>query len=498
MNQYTYGRFAVSCILVLYTTFSKAQLFDSLQAGAGLEYHLSSKDYLPLWLVSNHYGIVADRKNDLSSFVRISNKNVIAEHEYQNDHGFYDYNDLTVSYGLSVYNNNHFKSTIAEEGYVKLEYKNWSLRAGRFEETTGDIDQQLSTGSLGVSSNALPIPKIGIAITDYTNIPFTNGWLQFKGTFAHGWLGPDRYIKNSYYHEKTFFLRAGAGSLKLYAGIEHFVEWGGIRGGRQLDRSWTGFWNAVFAKSTNTGNERLSNGAYEDDHRGVLEGGVYWENDDATLHGYLQKPFEGIHDISSRNNNGLAGLIVSLKNKETGLQKILFEILSTSGIDYHVASPQRESYYNNNDYKTGWEYQGNIIGTPLFINRTRAGKYFPEIHPFDWNAADTSIPGNANIINNRIFAIHIGGLYLVTGQVRGKTLLTYTKNYGSINDNILFTPNKNQFYGLQEISYQIPDKNLTITAGLGLDLGQLGSVMGGVLRIEWNITGQKNRDDLKE
>ena len=491
MFQYTYCRFAIACMLLSFTTLCKAQFFDSLQAAAGLEYHFSSNNYLPFWLVSNHYGTVADRKNDLSSFVSISDKHVIAEHEYQNDHGFYDYNDLTVSYGLNVYNNNHFRSTMIEQGYIKLEYKNWSLRAGRFEETTGDIDPQLSTGSLGVSGNALPIPKIGIAVTDYITVPFTNGWLQFKGTFAHGWLGRDRYIKNSYYHEKTFFLRAGPANLKVYAGIEHFAEWGGKRGDQQLDGSWNRFWDVVFIKGTTSTTERAITTAHEDDHRGVLEGGVYWENDKAMLHGYLQKPFEEKNDISLRNKNLLAGFIVSMKNKYSGLQKILFEIISTKSINDHVARPQRESYYNNNDYKTGWEYENNIIGTPLFTNRTRANKYFPEIRPFDWNAADSSIPGNANIINNRIFAIHIGGLYAITEIVQGKTLLTYTKNYGSLNDNILFTPNKNQFYGLQEISYRVPDKNLTITAGLGFDWGQLGSAVGGVLRIEWNITGQK-------
>src|SRR5258706_1228623 len=234
MLRFTHKYFSVFCLLSFYASFCEAQFFDSLQAEAGLQYRYSSKDHLPFWLISNQHGTVADRKNDLSSFFRISNRHEIAAHEYQNEHGFYDYNNVTLSYGLSVYNNNHFKSTIIEEGYVKVEYKNWSLRAGRFEETTGDLDPRLSTGSLGVSGNALPVPKVGIAVTDYTNFPLTNGWLQFKGTFAHGWLGNNRYIKNSYYHEKTFFLRIGPPHLKFCMGIEHFAEWGGRRGDHQL------------------------------------------------------------------------------------------------------------------------------------------------------------------------------------------------------------------------------------------------------------------------
>ena len=107
----------------------------------------------------------AKRSRKLRSF---SNKHVLAETEYQDEKGLYDYNDLSFSYGLSLYNNNHFRSTIIEEGYVKLEYKNWSLRAGRFEENQNDPARDLSSGNLGISDNALPIPKVGIAITDYT------------------------------------------------------------------------------------------------------------------------------------------------------------------------------------------------------------------------------------------------------------------------------------------------------------------------------------------
>ena len=492
-----YGRLAILCLGLGYATFSNAQFLDSLQATAGLKSRFSSKSYLPFWLISNQYGTVADRGADLSPFIRVSNKNVIAEHEYQDDHGLYDYHDLSVLYGLSIYNNNHFKSTIIEQGYVKLEYKNWSLRAGRFEETTGDIDPQLSTGSMGISGNALPVPKIGIAVTDYTNVPFTNGWVQFKGTFAHGWLGSNRYIKNSYYHEKTFFLRVGRGDIKFYGGIEHFAEWAGERGNQHYDRSPKAFWDVVLGKETDNTDPEAGTGLHAGDHRGVVDGGVYWENGAATVHAYVQKPFEGKQDISLKNKNMLAGFIISMKNKDIGLQKILVEIISTTAINNHITSTRRESYYNNSVYRTGWEYEDNVIGTPLFMNRTRGNKYFPEIQPFKWNAADSAIPGNANIINNRVFAVHVGGSYSISDAVQGKTLLTYTRNYGGLNYSEQFTPYKSEFYGLQEIYYWIPQLNLTLTAGLGFECGQLSKtpVIGGLLGIEWNIARHINRDD---
>jgi|GEM_PF-684477 len=487
MCRHNYRHISVIPLFLLFTLTLNAQFFDSLVFKAGLEWRLSSQDHQPLWLVANRHGTVADRQTDLVPFLRVTNKHVLASSESQNEIGLYDYNDLTLSYGLSVYNNDHFRSTFIEEGYAKLEYKNWSLRAGRFEEIPGEVDKDLSSGSLGVSGNALPIPKAGLAVTDYTNVPFTNGWLQFKGSFAHGWMGDNRYIKNSYYHEATFFVRVGARALKVYLGAEHFAEWGGTRGTEQLNDGLNSFWDAVLVKEANTPGPE--DGSHGGDHRGVIDGGVYWENKNLSLRGYIQKPFEGKNDIGFGTKNGLAGISLSLKDKYTGLQKIVFEVINTTNINKNIAGNKLESYYNNSVYKTGWEYQNNIIGTPLFLNRVRGSNYFPGIKPFDWNAPADSIPGNSNIINNRIFAIHMGVLYSIDGNLDSKTMLTYTKNMGSPVYGALFTPAKEQFYCLQQFSYDIDKYNLAVNAGLGFDFGQLShnDAIGILVGIVWTI-----------
>lgn len=462
-------------------TSTSGQFLDSLQASVGIETRFASKDFMPLWLIADKHGTVADRGNDFAPYIRVSNKHTIAEKEYQNNRGFYDYNPVTLSYGVSLYNNNHFKSTFLEEAYGKVEYKNWSFRAGRFEEDLEDIDPRISAGSFGISGNALPIPKIGIAVTDYTRLPFTNGWVQFKGSFAHGWLGADRYIQNSLYHEKTLFLRFGARNLKLYGGFQHFAEWGGHRGDLQFNQSLGGF-KDVFLLSTK------GDGSLSGDHRGILEGGAYWENDAVKFHAFLQKPFEGRHDIGPGTKNGKLGLIVSSKEDYTRLQKIILELVYTESIDKNIASNQRESYYNNSVYRTGWEYMDNIIGIPLFTNRLRASKYFPAIESYNWKTGE-EIPGNSNIVNNRIFAIHTGALYSFNDRTAAKTLLTYVQNYGAPGIEAPYAPHKRVFYALQEIRYEVLKYNLTITGAIGLDYGDLSSmnVTGGLIGIEWNF-----------
>lgn len=487
MHIIIYRRLLVYTVLLFFFNVANGQLLDSLEAKAGLEYRLSSGNYQPLWLVANHFGTVANLKSDLTSYVRIRNKHVLAQTETQNSQGLYDDHDFSLSYGLSLFNNNHFKSTFIEEGYAKLEYKNWSLRAGRFEETIGEVDKDLSAGSFGVSANALPIPKLGLAVTDYTNVPFTNGWLQFKGSFAHGWLGKDRYVKNSYYHEATFFLRAGARKFKIYAGVEHFAEWGGNRDGQSFGTTMKDFWNAVFIREIDKGNSETN--SHKGDHRGVIEGGASWENSDFQLRAYLQKPFEGKNDIGFKTMNGLTGIVLSLKDRYMGLQKVVVEVINTGDINTDIPVNKLESYYNSNIYKTGWEYRDNIIGIPLFTNRVRGSHYFSSIQPFDWNAPSDSIPVNANIINNRIFAIHAGALYTLSEHLEGKTLLTYTENYGSSVYSSLFAPVKKQFYCLQQFTYGLDKYNLNINAALGFDPGQFDhrDVVGIMLGVEWTI-----------
>jgi len=168
-------------------------------------------------------------------------------------------------------------------------------------------------------------------------------------------------------------------------------------------------------------------------------------------------------------------------------------LIYTEAIDKNIAPNLRESYYNNSVYKTGWEYLDNVIGIPLFTNRVRASKYFPAIQPFDWENGK-EIPGNANIVNNRIFAIHTGALYSFGDRMDAKTMLTYVQDYGAPGVETSYTPHKRQFYALQQIGYDVPKYNLTITGAIGFDYGDIDSmnIIGGLIGIEWNFTAHKN------
>ena len=166
------------------------------------------------------------------------------------------------------------------------------------------------------------------------------------------------------------------------------------------------------------------------------------------------------------------------------IKKVLVEFIYTKTADSYAPPENRQAYYNNGYYKTGWEYDNMIVGTPLFINRYRAQDY-PYFQqrginkPFDWNSSN--IPGNSNIIYNQIIGGNIGLLLQFNNKLSGKTKVTYTngkyQNSG---------PGLGQFYTLQELYYGI-SKSLKVSAGFALDAGDFTNNVGGLIGIHWQF-----------
>ncbi len=477
-------------LLLLLLAFSGAycQLPDSLQIRVGSIGTVAKQGYQPLWLVSNRWGAITDQQYDASTYAgfsgsyRFGKKQLISSGSVGTKPApFY------VRYGLNVINNNHFQDVVFQEGYIKAGFKNLEIRYGRFKDIPGEVDQELSSGSMGVSGNALPIPQLSIALTNYVNVPFTNGWLQIKAELSHGWLGRDRYL-NSYYHEKNLYLRAGKRKLKIFAGAQHYVEWGGQRDGIQLDRSFKGFTNVLFATNNaddGSGfNPNSKTASYRaGDERGLVELGFDLELNKALLHFYHQTPFDGTWGVNIKNVDNLSGLSITPKTKNAIVKKVLLEFIYTKQAENYAPALARQAYYNNGFYKTGWEYDNRIVGTPLFINRYRAQfyPYFQKrgIAPFDWNAPN--LPGNSNIVYNQIVGGNIGLLLRFSNKFSGKTMLTYTSGQYQNSG-----PALGQYYTMQELYYSV-SKSLNISAGLAVDAGNFSNNVGGLLGVHWQF-----------
>jgi hypothetical protein len=473
-------------LFVLIVSNSYCQLPDSLQINAGSIGTVAKNGYQPLWLVANRWGAISNQKYDASTYIGFSNSNYF-EKSYvskSNPTGI-EQPMFYLKYGANLINNNHFQNVTLQEAYVKAGYKHLEIRAGRFKYIPGEVDQDLSSGSLGVSGNALPIPQITIALTDYVNVPYTSGWLQVKGQLSHGWMGSNRYL-SSYYHEKNLYLRAGKKKFKLFAGFQHYVEWGGKRDSIRLDRSFKGFLDVLLATDNaddgsglNVGVRNASNRA--GDQRGIFELGFDLETNLAMLHFYHQTPFDGTWGVNIKNVDNLSGISLVPKKEKTVLKKVLLEFIYTKQAENYAPAKGRQAYYNNGYYKTGWEYNNQIIGTPLFINRYRAQDYAyfqqRDIKPFGWN--DSNIPGNANIIYNQIIGGNLGLMLQFSNKFSGKTRITYTN--GQFQNS---GPNLQQLYTLQELYYSV-SKSLKVSAGFALDAGDFTHNTGGLVGLHW-------------
>ncbi len=193
--------------------------------------YLSTSVETPFWLRANQYGIVPNRSPALTLRAGLYS-------DYDSSRygaGRWRNAKFDFGYGLTVVGNTtknllpHEKSVLLPEAYVKVRRGIFEVYIGRRRELFGLADSTLSTGSYAWSGNAMPVPKIQIAIPNFTPIGFTKGWVAIQGTFAHGYLDADGYIRNTMLHQKSLYLRLGRQRdvVRLYGGLNHQAVWGG-------------------------------------------------------------------------------------------------------------------------------------------------------------------------------------------------------------------------------------------------------------------------------
>lgn len=287
----------------------QAQFLDSATLKVGTIVSVASQDYQPLWLVAQRWGSISDQQMDVTSHVAFHNahslsgqpsfRDYVARHENQPS--------SALSYGISVYNNQLFRQTTLQEGYVKVKLRHWQLAAGRYQEVIGEVPDQISSGSLGVSSNALPIPKVSLGLSDYTDLPFiAPGWVQVKGQISTGWMEPDGYVKKAKFHHRSLYFQVGKRAvisrrsltaLSLFGGLNQFVIWGGEHPDRgRLPGEWKDL-----TKITVPGN-----------NLGFFDYGFTLLTQGIKIRGYTQVPFEGKSSINPfRIKDRMAGITLT-------------------------------------------------------------------------------------------------------------------------------------------------------------------------------------------
>jgi hypothetical protein len=388
---------------------------------------LATYNNIPLWLEANRYGrVITDTslQNNLQSYIKSENTffngNIIWINE--------------ISGSVTIAEPNIYTPNI-DTLYSSIQYGLFEFRGGWFHETLGEVFESLSSGSMALSANARPMPRIELRIANWLVLPWnwTEGLIAIKGGIQHGWFEPDNYVNNVWLHAKWAYLRLGNEKQNIFGGLVHLAQWGGKGSwnNENFDIPFTiqNWWQTFVAGGVTSGQAEIEKYNASGNHLGIWDLGTRITISNFILEGYYQHFFEdkASLDIWSNGLDGLFGLHIETPASIPFIRHLLVEKVVTTNqsgpieeISMNDGSTINiyggDSYYYNYLYKTGWSYMGLILGTPL-ITGAGTGEDF-------------------RINNNRIDALHIGMLFNI-GDISIKALYTYTKRFPAYSEQSL-------------------------------------------------------------
>lgn len=467
----------IAALFISSVTSSDLQAQDrTFNYGLELSGMASSDEVLPFWLYSNQHGLV-DTHSPAGLAVINFQKNLM------NDRSGFDY-----GFGATFANRiSEDQAFFFSQLYTRFSYGVFQLTGGRFYEQTGTTNESLSMGSLTVSRNATPMPKVKFGIPEYAPVPLTNGFVEVKGALAHGWFEEDRVVEKAWLHEKYAYFRFGGDfAFRPYGGLIHQSTWAGETDTEgDIGDSFADFINVFFALSGSDDAAAPDQIYKQGDSRGIWDFGFFLSLADFDFKVYRQFIYNDKDGVKLQvPQDGLLGISVDLPTKKQRFfTEFLYEYLYTKNQSGPLC-PRNErddfggcdNYYNNRFYRSGWTYEGNTIGNPLFLPVGTPG------------IERTAFP--AGIANNRIVAHHVGLKGNVSETVDYKLLGTWSRNYGlydNIDDNqnegpTDFDSNPEQWSLLAKFGYQPAGINsLKFNLSFAGDFGELYDDRMGVM-----------------
>lgn len=382
---------------------------------------------LPFWLHSNQLGA-------LDRYSANTTLNLNAAYQHHFDFGL----DLSTGANLLL---RAAEDPVAwlETGYLQLGYGHFILWAGRKEEYFGLVHPSLSSGSMDLSRNARPMPKIVMATDGYQPLPGTRRVFYYQGTYAHGWMDDQdyRFVDNVLLHQKTLYLRMFTEDAIFVprAGFTHFAHWGGdspIFGRSPVD--FRSYIDVIFSLKSDS-KELLPGGQLSNvyqNHLGVYDFAAMFNigryKFGASRQFYLEDspstkfvaPWDGMWGayIQRRPDSRTRWRREKTDDWQTVWERgnrpfltgILYEHINTRKQirRWRNERYQYANYYNHWAYHGGWTYHGRIIGNPLYYSEK----------------------GVYGVVNNKLIAHHFG-LEGFAGPFAWRALTTYSRNYGA-------------------------------------------------------------------
>jgi len=439
--------------LIFLPVLSQAQN-DTIKYDVGFMGMASSGKYAPFWLQSDQYGKISSTPFSAGILAGVSK-------DFGAKKGLFDYR---FKANLLLQTDKDKTTAVFHEYYVHARFSVFDFIVGAREEVLGNQDSTLSCGGFLFSKNARPMPKVTLGIEHFTAVPFTAGYLEFKGAISHGWFTDNIYTTNLFLHHKYLYAKVG-GKLPVHIqyGVDHVAQWGGTvpESGKQpadfaafkdIFFGRAGGADAVVTDQMNVlGNHIISQSMKLDVDIADFRVSGYWQNlsEDGPVKliwSAINKP-DGLWGVTVRNA------------KFSFIKGILYEYLNTTdqsgpyqdkdGLAYGGA----DDYFNNGIYRNGWTYYSRTIGTP-FISSPLYNR-----------------DGAVSVENNRVIVHHVG----MEGDVSGysyKLLSSFSKNYGTYS--APYSPMIRNTSLLLEVNKKFPAwSNIEVGCSVAADFGKL-------------------------
>jgi hypothetical protein len=248
------------------------------------------------------------------------------------------------------------------ESYVKSElFSNTYLKVGKYyKDFSSYLNETLSSGSLLISNNAEPMPKIGL-LSSYKFKKSQN--FDFNFGISHGLFSKSTIYKTApMLHEKFVYLNYSKNKNDFSIGFVHEAIWGGsTESYGDFPHSFKDFFKVfISADGPLLDGEPHANAL--GNHLGIWD--FYYKKtiNNKELKFYYQHFFEDTSGLRFDNkSDGLWGIELSNFIKNTD---ILIEYLNTLNQDSNPPYVD-ENYYNHYQYQEGWSYKGYSIGNPF-------------------------------------------------------------------------------------------------------------------------------------
>ena len=311
------------CIILLLFVFSghTQEEINHLSYGVQTFASVSTNHQTPFWMASNRNGVVPLDANNGYLRTDIGYRHFL-------DGGFSWTTKVDVITATPRYRNVYIQQLYFELAYKGVRLSIGSHETGKYMQTV--TDPSLSSGDLGLASNARPIPEINVYLPGFISLPRIGNWVQAKGDFAVGrsfdtdYLNSfvnekQHYIQNLLWHHKSLYLQLKDAKnifpVSFIVGMRHVAQWGGEATDPQLKgqqpHTFKDFIRIIVGASGGS-NATLSDqvnalGA----HQGVYDFRLSFEKKDWVVDGYYQHIFSDASGMEFKNAlDGLKGILV--------------------------------------------------------------------------------------------------------------------------------------------------------------------------------------------